>query len=50
MVDWINFYSEVCMHWIKYQEPIGGLGSISEIDESEFGKHKQNHGWPKEGV
>lgn len=49
ITDWKNFCGEVCMRWLNSREPIGGPGKIVEIDESKFGKRKNNQGRIVEG-
>ncbi|XP_072178997.1 uncharacterized protein [Diadema setosum] len=45
IVDWQNFAREVCVSVLEREsEPIGGPGTIVEIDESKFGKRKFNKG------
>ncbi|KAG7172013.1 hypothetical protein Hamer_G000985 [Homarus americanus] len=40
IVDWKQFCSEICMHRMEIQEPIGGPNKVVEIDESKFSKMK----------
>ncbi|XP_018368673.1 PREDICTED: uncharacterized protein LOC108764789 [Trachymyrmex cornetzi] len=43
IVDWFNFYREVCVFWTDiHSEKIGGLGHIVQIDEAKIGKRKYN--------
>ncbi len=42
-MDWFSFGCEVCIEIIKSDsEIIGGPGMIIELDESKFGKRKNN--------
>ena len=43
-VDWRSFASEVCETWVGQQQPIGGPGTVVEIDETYFVKRKYNRG------
>ncbi|KAI6647453.1 hypothetical protein LOD99_12449 [Oopsacas minuta] len=50
VVDWKNFMRDVCIEYlIVNSEPIGGHGTIVEINESKFGKRKYNRGRPLTG-
>lgn len=50
VVDWCNFCREVLYdHIIVKKQPIGGIGTIVEIDESKFGKRKYHRGHFVEG-
>ena len=43
VVDWKNFLRDICVEELLVNpEPIGGVGTIVEIDESKFGKRKYN--------
>ena len=45
ITDWASFCREVCIAYcLYYQGPIGGDGYTVEIDESKFGKRKNNVG------
>ena len=51
IVDWCNFAREVCVSVLETDsKPIGGPGTISEIDESKFGKRKYHRGRRVDGV
>ena len=51
LVDWLNFAREVCVSVVEREsEPIGGPGTIVEIDESKFGKRKYNRGRKVDGA
>ena len=50
LVDWNNFCREVCSLIRAKAEPIGGPGCEVEIDESKFGKRKNNKGKQVQGV
>ncbi len=50
VVDWYNFAREVCTQIIvQDSQKVGGPGKIVEIDESKFGKRKNNKGRMVEG-
>ncbi len=49
-VDWRSFCSEVTLHWLRNQEPIGGDGVVVEIDETFFVKRKYERGRPLSSV
>ena len=37
IVDWLNFFREICSQYVAQQNtPIGGPGKMVEIDESVF--------------
>ena len=43
VVDWLNFCRDICCHvMVQNYQPIGGPGTIVEIDESKFKKAKYN--------
>ena len=45
VVDWKKFLRDICVEELLVNpEPIGGVGTIVEIDESKFGKRKYNRG------
>ena len=51
IVDWCSFAREVCAIILGVEsQPIGGVGKIVEIDESEFGKRKYHKGSRVDGV
>ena len=51
VIDWLNFAREVCVSVLEREsEPIGGPGTIVEIDESKFGKRKYNRGRQVDGA
>lgn len=43
-VDWRSFCSEVTLHWLHNQQPIGGDGVVVKIDETFFVKRKYERG------
>ena len=49
-VDWRSFCSEVTLHWLRNQEPVGGDGVVVEIDETFFVKRKYERGRPLSSV
>ena len=51
IVDWCNFAREVCVSVLETDsKPIGGPGTIVEIDESKFGRRKYHRGRRVDGV
>ena len=49
IVDWLNFFREICSQYVAQQNtPIGGPGKTVEIDESVFCKTKYNRGRRRE--
>jgi len=51
LTDFYNFCREVCYTILQqHSEPIGGPGTVVEIDESKFGKRKYNRGKRVDGV
>ena len=43
VVDWKNFLKDICVEEVLVNpEPIGGVGTIVEIDGSKFGKRNYN--------
>ena len=53
VVDWYSFLRQVCMDWslerTQRGKKIGGPGYVVEIDESKFGKRKNNKGRETKG-
>lgn len=53
VADWKNYFREMCAAYVKHDTEIyeiGGPGTIVQIDESKFGKHKYSRGSRREGV
>ncbi|KYN07322.1 hypothetical protein ALC62_01524 [Cyphomyrmex costatus] len=51
VIDWVNFYREVCVYWAKkHTEKLEGPEHIVEIDEAKFGHRKYNRGRKVEGA
>ena len=51
IVDWCSFAREVCATILEFEsQPIGGVGKIVEIDESNFGKRNYHRGRRVDGV
>lgn len=49
ILDWKSHCLEICGHWSRNQEPLGGVGKIVEIGESKFLDSKCNRSRNREG-
>ena len=50
VIDWYNFCRDVCAEFmLQHSDPIGGPGTVVEVDEAKFGKRKYNRGHLRDG-